>query len=555
MAQNILVGEDGIVKIADFGISKMLENGSAQKLIDAAGTPAFMAPELCSAEVAFSGQLADIWAIGATMYMLRFGMPPFVASNVMSLYVKIVNDALEFPNVTIDPGLRNLLVNMLEKDPKLRYSMDQVITHPWLRVAPAPPVLKKGSELRDSSTQNISRRTRGSTLQFTDKYLNEEAEAMNVPVITIDDKNDVFKSIGFGVGTNMLSDDEDAEEGGQDEDIMASNWALDVFEKVDDDDIDSDDDDDSVHEESTVMTDDRRGSATSECKPAPSVVRTRMEEKEEDRRSKEFKKRLAAKSSVQNAFGSNHRVKFGESADSPPTPSRKNYGRGMDRESSLGYLGEPVEEISMNDFEKMMDTLAMRSVSKNASKDSDDSSSHPDDSLLPVANVVYSPRHHNSTNGVVAVQHSEQGCRKSQEDRCVLSVSLQQTVKEFCDMESFDLGSSELEHLSCITVAAVFDGHSGQQCAQFLSENLIKLLVLKDQFYNARTQQQALRDALADLDRKVSALLLSTDRKPMLNVVTRFVSICALPTIYPVVQGLLLCSMAGNMILPHKHLC
>lgn len=53
--QNLLVGENGIVKIADFGISKMLSN-SDEQLGNAAGTPAFMSPELCAAE-AFSGQV------------------------------------------------------------------------------------------------------------------------------------------------------------------------------------------------------------------------------------------------------------------------------------------------------------------------------------------------------------------------------------------------------------------------------------------------------------------------------------------------------------------
>ena len=48
--KNLLVSEDGIVKIADFGISKMI-HASGQKLADAAGTPAFMSPELCAGQV------------------------------------------------------------------------------------------------------------------------------------------------------------------------------------------------------------------------------------------------------------------------------------------------------------------------------------------------------------------------------------------------------------------------------------------------------------------------------------------------------------------------
>lgn len=46
-----------------------------------AGTPTFMSPELCSGGE-YSGHLADVWALGATMYMIRCGKPPFVANQV-----------------------------------------------------------------------------------------------------------------------------------------------------------------------------------------------------------------------------------------------------------------------------------------------------------------------------------------------------------------------------------------------------------------------------------------------------------------------------------------
>mmetsp|Transcript_9981 Transcript_9981/g.13725 ORF Transcript_9981/g.13725 Transcript_9981/m.13725 type:complete len:1417 (+) Transcript_9981:52-4302(+) len=137
--QNLLLGEDGVLKVADFGISHML-SASGQKLADAAGTPAFMSPELCEGK-SFSGQLADIWAIGATVFMLRFGHPPFIAKNIINLYSKIVNDPLVFPH-EIDPGLRNLLENLLEKDPLKRFTMQQIMTHPWLRHVPLLPSMK-----------------------------------------------------------------------------------------------------------------------------------------------------------------------------------------------------------------------------------------------------------------------------------------------------------------------------------------------------------------------------------------------------------------------------
>ena len=87
--QNLLADEDHKVKIADFGISKMLMGEEGEKLGDTAGTPAFMSPQLCGGK-AYSGQLADVWALGATMYMLRFGTPPFLAKKVPQLYFRLI---------------------------------------------------------------------------------------------------------------------------------------------------------------------------------------------------------------------------------------------------------------------------------------------------------------------------------------------------------------------------------------------------------------------------------------------------------------------------------
>lgn len=127
--QNILVGDQDAVKIADFGISQSLY-GSKQKLSDSAGTPAFMSPEMCSGEE-YSGQLADIWAVGATIFMLKFGNPPFLAKSAMQMFEKIQNDPLVFP-FPIDPLLQDLLTGMMVKDPQQRMTLEDVMSHPWV---------------------------------------------------------------------------------------------------------------------------------------------------------------------------------------------------------------------------------------------------------------------------------------------------------------------------------------------------------------------------------------------------------------------------------------
>ncbi|KAG6604582.1 CAMKK/CAMKK-META protein kinase [Phytophthora cinnamomi] len=127
--QNLLVGEKDVVKIADFGISQSLY-GSKQKITDVAGTPAFMSPEMCSGEE-YSGQLADVWALGATIFMLKFGNPPFLAKSAMQMFERIQNDPLVFPSA-IDPLLAHLLNGMLTKTPQKRLTLLDVMVHPWV---------------------------------------------------------------------------------------------------------------------------------------------------------------------------------------------------------------------------------------------------------------------------------------------------------------------------------------------------------------------------------------------------------------------------------------
>eukprot|EP01039_Chlorochromonas_danica_P003691 gene3691-4038_t len=264
--QNLLLGENGILKIADFGISQML-SGAEQKLLDAAGTPAFMAPELCEKKC-FSGQLADIWAMGATAFMLRFGHPPFLAKNIIHLFSKICNDPLVFPG-PCDPGLRSAMEAMLEKDPAKRITMAALASHPWLRVPPpvtprtamvsrastavaatrspppatpakgpptsnppvnSPPPLTGG---RDSNTSNVGNAKeeggKGVFLfQPPPSYDAEEGAAMQEKIPELDN-NDLFMSIG-GIRAHTFEEEEVEEE------------EIDV----EDDDFDDDDDDEEA---------------------------------------------------------------------------------------------------------------------------------------------------------------------------------------------------------------------------------------------------------------------------------------------------------------------
>ena len=85
--ENLLIDENDRVKISDFGVSYILENG-CEEIQSTAGSNYFFSPEICSGE-AYKGKKSDIWALGVTLYFLLFARYPFTASTIPQLYSKI----------------------------------------------------------------------------------------------------------------------------------------------------------------------------------------------------------------------------------------------------------------------------------------------------------------------------------------------------------------------------------------------------------------------------------------------------------------------------------
>jgi len=132
--ENILIGNDDILKLADFGLSKFLIQGQSRCVFDKKeGTPAFQAPECLndSDDYKFSLFPTDIWALGVTIYQLKYGVLPFFSRNDEELTKKIKEDPIELPKDE-DENLVDLLRKMLAKDPKKRITVEQLCSHPWI---------------------------------------------------------------------------------------------------------------------------------------------------------------------------------------------------------------------------------------------------------------------------------------------------------------------------------------------------------------------------------------------------------------------------------------
>ncbi|KAB7506328.1 Calcium/calmodulin-dependent protein kinase kinase 2 [Armadillidium nasatum] len=130
---NLLLGDHGHIKIADFGVCNEFDGQDAY-LTNTAGTPAFMAPEALQTDRRkYSGKMADIWAMGVTLYAFVYGKLPFHDDNIVVLYDKIRTAALHFPEVPfISEDLKDLISMMLCKDPNTRITLPQIKEHPWV---------------------------------------------------------------------------------------------------------------------------------------------------------------------------------------------------------------------------------------------------------------------------------------------------------------------------------------------------------------------------------------------------------------------------------------
>jgi len=128
--QNILVSRDGAVKLADFGLARLLD-GSMQKLTapnHIAGTPQFISPEQIRGEKA--GAASDIFSLGTLLYLLATARLPFAGTNVAEIVHRISVGSYERAiqlSPSIGERLDRVITACLQHDPKGRYrSVDEL---------------------------------------------------------------------------------------------------------------------------------------------------------------------------------------------------------------------------------------------------------------------------------------------------------------------------------------------------------------------------------------------------------------------------------------------
>jgi doublecortin-like kinase 1/2 len=120
-----------MLKLADFGLACEV----TEPLYAVCGTPTYVAPEILM-ETGY-GLKIDVWAAGIILYILLCGFPPFVSPDNQQepLFDAILSGIFEFPEPYWDgigEAVRDLINNMLQSDPELRFSSEDILDHYWL---------------------------------------------------------------------------------------------------------------------------------------------------------------------------------------------------------------------------------------------------------------------------------------------------------------------------------------------------------------------------------------------------------------------------------------
>ena len=176
--ENFLVGRDGLIKIADFGLSAKLDYDD-QKKYTVCGTPNYLSPEILTAASKGHSYEVDIWAIGVCAYAMLIGRPPFETARTKLTYEHIKTCSYHFPS---EPRLssmaKDFIQSTLQIKPELRPSAQELLVHQFITSLglPSQPLKEEAVvvERRSPHYEYIPRKNSPPKLESRQPRINKE---------------------------------------------------------------------------------------------------------------------------------------------------------------------------------------------------------------------------------------------------------------------------------------------------------------------------------------------------------------------------------------------
>jgi hypothetical protein len=135
--ENVLLGGDGQPKVADFGLAKLMESDTGHtRTGEVMGTPSYMAPEQAEGKQSAIGPRTDVYALGAILYRLLTGRPPYRGSTSLDTVLQVIEGNLVPPrqlNPDVPRDLQTIILRALRRTPEGRYGSARALAEDLLR--------------------------------------------------------------------------------------------------------------------------------------------------------------------------------------------------------------------------------------------------------------------------------------------------------------------------------------------------------------------------------------------------------------------------------------
>lgn len=144
---NILIDDSGRVRITDFGLAMRVEGDSElTRTGQVLGTPSYMSPEQAEARRAQIGPASDVYSLGAVLYELLTGRPPFRAETTVATIRQVVEQEVIPPsrhNPRVPRDLEVICMKCLRKEPEKRYGTAALLADDVARWLAGEPILAR----------------------------------------------------------------------------------------------------------------------------------------------------------------------------------------------------------------------------------------------------------------------------------------------------------------------------------------------------------------------------------------------------------------------------
>jgi serine/threonine protein kinase/tetratricopeptide (TPR) repeat protein len=165
---NILFAQDGTPKIADFGLAKRLEEeGGHTESGQVMGSPSYISPEQASGRNREVGPAADVYALGAILYYMLIGQPPFRGTTAVETMMQVLHEE-PVPPSRLQPkvprDLETICLKCLDKVPQRRYASAEDLGDDLVRYLAGEPIRARPTPPWEIGLKWVRRRPTAATL-------------------------------------------------------------------------------------------------------------------------------------------------------------------------------------------------------------------------------------------------------------------------------------------------------------------------------------------------------------------------------------------------------